>query len=254
MHASFADSGRLKVGQIAIAIGSPYGFQHSVTAGIVSAPPIASGLGHDELVEFIVAVANATNVPLIVQDAPEYLPVSVTPEIVREAALSAPTLTGVKLETGPEGIDRWRSALGDDLHVFAGNGGMYMLDCLRAGAVGIMPGVDTVDAQVKIYEAEAGGDHEDADRLFAQLLPMLVFEMQSIDHYNACAKHVLRRRGVEIESTLRMPAPTSTPKSGRRCSPLTVVKGNRSKRRLPCVVPLVSGNRASVPMRTAVQC
>src|SRR5262249_17539211 len=36
-HASFADSARLKVGQIAIAIGSPYGFQHTVTAGIVSA-------------------------------------------------------------------------------------------------------------------------------------------------------------------------------------------------------------------------
>ena len=33
----FADSAALRVGQIAIAIGSPYGFQHSVTAGIVSA-------------------------------------------------------------------------------------------------------------------------------------------------------------------------------------------------------------------------
>jgi len=31
------DSGRLRVGQIAIAIGNPYGFQHSVTAGVVSA-------------------------------------------------------------------------------------------------------------------------------------------------------------------------------------------------------------------------
>ena len=31
------DSSRIAVGQIAIAIGSPYGFQHSVTAGIVSA-------------------------------------------------------------------------------------------------------------------------------------------------------------------------------------------------------------------------
>ena len=31
------DSTRVEVGQIAIAIGSPYGFQHSVTAGIVSA-------------------------------------------------------------------------------------------------------------------------------------------------------------------------------------------------------------------------
>ena len=36
-YARFADSTRLRVGQIAIAIGSPYGFQHTVTAGIVSA-------------------------------------------------------------------------------------------------------------------------------------------------------------------------------------------------------------------------
>jgi S1-C subfamily serine protease len=33
----FADSGNLQVGQIAIAIGNPYGFQYSVTAGVVSA-------------------------------------------------------------------------------------------------------------------------------------------------------------------------------------------------------------------------
>ncbi|HEY7903789.1 MAG TPA: trypsin-like peptidase domain-containing protein [Casimicrobiaceae bacterium] len=33
----FGDSEALQVGQIAIALGSPYGFQHSVTAGIVSA-------------------------------------------------------------------------------------------------------------------------------------------------------------------------------------------------------------------------
>ena len=36
-YARFADSTHVKVGQIAIAIGSPYGFQHTVTAGIVSA-------------------------------------------------------------------------------------------------------------------------------------------------------------------------------------------------------------------------
>jgi S1-C subfamily serine protease len=34
---TFADSNRLCVGQIAIAIGSPYGFQQTVTAGVVSA-------------------------------------------------------------------------------------------------------------------------------------------------------------------------------------------------------------------------
>ena len=33
----FADSGQVQVGQIAIAIGNPYGFQYSLTAGVVSA-------------------------------------------------------------------------------------------------------------------------------------------------------------------------------------------------------------------------
>jgi len=33
----FADSNKLRVGQIAIALGSPYGFQQTVTAGVVSA-------------------------------------------------------------------------------------------------------------------------------------------------------------------------------------------------------------------------
>ena len=35
--ASFGDSRTVRVGQVAIAIGNPYGFQHSVTAGVVSA-------------------------------------------------------------------------------------------------------------------------------------------------------------------------------------------------------------------------
>jgi S1-C subfamily serine protease len=37
MPAAFGDSNRIRVGQLAIAIGNPYGFQYSVTAGVVSA-------------------------------------------------------------------------------------------------------------------------------------------------------------------------------------------------------------------------
>ena len=35
--AAFGDSRRVRVGQLAVAIGNPYGFHHSVTAGVVSA-------------------------------------------------------------------------------------------------------------------------------------------------------------------------------------------------------------------------
>ena len=37
VHAQFGDSNSIRVGQIAIAIGSPFGFQQTVTAGVVSA-------------------------------------------------------------------------------------------------------------------------------------------------------------------------------------------------------------------------
>ena len=36
-HARLADSSKIRVGQMAIAVGSPYGFQQTVTAGIISA-------------------------------------------------------------------------------------------------------------------------------------------------------------------------------------------------------------------------
>lgn len=179
--------------------------------GIVLPPPTAYRLSEEDLITFFAEVAGATSLPALIQDAPEYLDVALRPGVVIEAARRTDAVSGVKLETSAEGIEKWRAELGSDFAIYGGSGGVFLLDCLRAGADGVMPGVDTTDRQVEIVAAEFGGDHARADHLFAELLPMLVFEMQSIDHYNACAKYVLRRRGIEIETDLRAPGPRTLP-------------------------------------------
>jgi S1-C subfamily serine protease len=60
-HVRLADSSRIAVGQIAVAIGSPYGFQHTVTAGIVSALGRSMRADSGRLLEDVIQTDAALN-------------------------------------------------------------------------------------------------------------------------------------------------------------------------------------------------
>jgi 4-hydroxy-tetrahydrodipicolinate synthase len=174
--------------------------------GVVIPPPVLTKLGPDGLHRYLCRVADQVTLPVMVQDAPELLGVGIGAELVSRVIDSVPNVSYVKLEIAGDGMRRWVQELGDRAAVFGGNGGLYILDCLRAGAAGIAPGLELVDLLVAIHAAEIAGDAERAERLFGLFLPMMVFEMQDIDHYNACCKYVLTRRGVDLSPGLCQPA------------------------------------------------
>jgi 4-hydroxy-tetrahydrodipicolinate synthase len=193
--------------------------RYSEAAGascVVLPAPISGALDDGGLVAYFARVASAVSVPVMIQDAPAYLGVALGPGVVGRAAALAENIRLVKLEAGPAEMSRWLAELGPEFGVWGGDAGIYLLDCLRIGAAGIIPGSDLIDALVEIYDAEAAGESARADELFARILPMLVFQIQhSIDHYNACAKHVLVRRGVLTNPALREPAAAFPPESLR---------------------------------------
>jgi dihydrodipicolinate synthase/N-acetylneuraminate lyase len=174
---------------------------------VVVPAPLVGVLGADALVDYFVRIADAVEVPVMIQDAPAHLGVGLGAELVDRVGTRAENVRLVKLEAGPAEMGRWVDQLGDEYSVWGGDGGMYLLDCIRSGAAGIIPGVDLIDLLVQVYEAEARGESALADQRLRDLLPVLVFAMQdSIDHYNACAKHILVQRGVLERRGLRAPA------------------------------------------------
>jgi dihydrodipicolinate synthase/N-acetylneuraminate lyase len=181
--------------------------EHAGAACVVLPAPQAGSASEDALVDYFARVAGAVSIPVMIQDAPAYLGIGLGPGIVARAAASAENIRLVKLEAGPAEMGHWFETLGPEFAVWGGDGGVYLLDCTRSGAAGIIPGVDLVDLLVEVYDADAAGDAARADELFRRVLPILVFQIQqSIDHYNSCAKHVLIRRGILEHAALRPPA------------------------------------------------
>jgi dihydrodipicolinate synthase/N-acetylneuraminate lyase len=174
--------------------------------GVVTAAPTNAHPGDTAVAEYLARLAGSVALPFMIQDAPAYLGVALSPRVVLEAARMAPNIGMVKLEAGPAVMSGWIDALGSEFSVWGGDGGVYQLDCLRLGAAGIIPGSDLVDRLVAVYDHEQRGEHAAAEQKLAVLLSMLIFEMQSIDHYNACAKRVLMERGVLQSAALRSPA------------------------------------------------
>jgi 4-hydroxy-tetrahydrodipicolinate synthase len=169
-------------------------------AAMVAPPTLLRNL--DLLPGFYRSAAEVTGLPLIVQDEPAAMGVSV-PVTVLRACLEASGARMVKLEDPPTPPKIARLLSADPgLTVFGGLGGAAALWELERGACGTMTGFAYPEVLRAVRVAVEAGDRERAGRLFDRYLPLLVFEAQPVIGL-AIRKEVLRRRGAISDARTR---------------------------------------------------
>jgi len=157
-------------------------------------PPPTRQLPEAELLRFFGRVADASPIPIAVQNAPQYIGVGLSDASLLALRRNHPNFALLKGEGTALEIARTIEALGGEVGTFNGRGGLELPDVLRAGCAGLIPAPDSFDVQVRIYEALRRGDDAEADRLYGEILPLIVFLMQSIDQFLCYGKRLTARR------------------------------------------------------------
>ncbi len=180
---------------------------------VILQPPRQPALSEDELIAFFGAVADASALPVAIQNAPEFLGVGLTPQGFARLTAEHPNVQLLKAEGSALSVHEIMEATGHRLTVFNGRGGLELPDNLRAGCAGMIPAPDCMDRQVRIYDLMQTGKPEDeaeAERLYAEILPCITFVMQSLDTLICYGKRITALRlGLNVHDRAPALAPNA---------------------------------------------
>lgn len=164
--------------------------------------------GPDALVSYYSRMAEASGIPVMLQDAPQLTGVPMSPALWARLVETIPGLRYIKAEGTPQGatISETLRLCGDRVGVFCGWGGLSLLDALERGAIGNMPAPNFTRFFADVQRLWEAGDRAQSERLFESGAPFVMWTMQSIDHSVTAAKEELRRRGIIASARIRQPA------------------------------------------------
>ncbi len=178
---------------------------------LILQPPLGQRPPSGELLEFYSAAMDGISVPVGIQNAPEFLGVGLSPAEVGILRRRHANFTVMKGEGPVLQVKPFIDALGDRLVVFNGRGGLELPDNLLAGCAGMIPAPDCADLQIALYNAHIAGDLAEVERLYARILPYVVFAMQTLDVAIFYGKRMFARRGgIANACACRVP-PFATP-------------------------------------------
>jgi 4-hydroxy-tetrahydrodipicolinate synthase len=173
--------------------------------GIMAMPPHILHPDADGCYEYYKALNAALNVPICIQNYPPPLGTPMSSALLARMCKELERVEYIKEETLPEprqiGLTI-EAAGGACRGVFGGQGGIYLIDEWRRGAVGNMPASQLTDIQVRIWNLLEKGDEAGARKIFNQVLPIFSFERM---HGVAAYKEIFYRRGIFKTRVARAP-------------------------------------------------
>jgi 4-hydroxy-tetrahydrodipicolinate synthase len=184
--------------------------RHAKAAGarfVMVSPPRAPKLNSDAVVRHYAALADAVDIPIVVQDYPPISGFAMEPWLLARIAREVPGARTIKLEDPPTPFKTARilEQAGDvPVSIFGGLGGVFLLEELLAGAAGAMTGFAYPEVLVQIVRLFKAGEIDKASEVFYRFVPLMRFEFQE-GIGMAIRKEVLRRRGAVTDPVTRAP-------------------------------------------------
>jgi 2-keto-3-deoxy-L-arabinonate dehydratase len=181
---------------------------------VILQPPRREGLGEADLVRFFGEVADVSPVPVAIQNAPQYIGAGLSDTGLDTLSREHPNVRLVKAEGSALEVKGLIELCAGRMAVWGGRGGLELTDNLRAGCAGMIPSVESCHVQSRIFELMRTGrpqDGKEAERLYAAILPLIVFLMQSIDRFLCYGKRLTATRIGLGEVHDRQPAEAPSP-------------------------------------------
>jgi 4-hydroxy-tetrahydrodipicolinate synthase len=176
-------------------------------SAVMVSPPRMLKLNSESVVNHYKALAEAVDLPIVVQDYPPISGFAMEAGLLARIAREVPAARTVKLEDPPTPFKTARilAAAGETkVAILGGLGGVFLLEELMAGAAGVMTGFAYPEVLVQVVSLYRAGRLDEAADVFYRFVPLMRFEFQE-GIGMAIRKEVFRRRGAIVDASTRAP-------------------------------------------------
>lgn len=176
-------------------------------SALIATPPASFPATSTEIYSYYSTIIEAVQIPLIVQDASNYMGQPLELELYGKLLEKyGDTRVQFKPEAKPvkERMAALQEIAGGQAKVYEGQSGLDLLDTHPLGLVGTMPGAEIPWAIVALWEALETKDFARANEIHACIKKLVVFQ-PTIDAYVAVEKYLLVKQGIFTSSRQRGP-------------------------------------------------